>query len=356
MRLSDYDYILPDERIAQTPIEPRDAARLLCLDRQTGEISHHIFRDIAQMLSPDDLLVINETRVSAVRLWGTRAGGGEVETLLLRPVIEQGENVYDALVRPGRKVRVGDTLTFERAGLSAEVLGVTEAGGRYLRFYGQEDIASVLMAQGRVPLPPYITKNLADPTRYQTVYAKTPGSAAAPTAGLHFTPELLARITEIGVGIARVRLDVGLGTFRPIKTDDVSNHTMHAEFYEVSEETARQVNACKGRVIAVGTTSVRALESAAKKLLEEGINNTQSTIQYESPRIIAARGETDIFLTPGVTFRAVDALITNFHQPHSTLLLLVAAFAGREPMRCAYETALSENYRFLSFGDAMFIY
>jgi S-adenosylmethionine:tRNA ribosyltransferase-isomerase len=352
MRLLDYDYILPDERIAQTPIEPRDAARLLCLNRDTGAISHQVFRDILDFLTPDDLLVVNETRVSAVRLFGSRATGGEVETLLLRPAIEQGENMYDALVRPGRKVRVGDTITFPEAGLSAEVMGHTESNGRFLRFYGQEDIPATLALQGRVPLPPYITERLSDPNRYQTVYAKTPGSAAAPTAGLHFTPDLLTKIEKKGVKIVRVRLDVGLGTFRPIKTDDVSEHTMHTEFYEVSDEAAAQINACKGRVVAVGTTSVRALESAAKKMLDTG----KSAVQYESPRLMATYGETDIFLTPGVTFRVVDALITNFHQPHSTLLLLVAAFAGRENMLNAYQTALDENYRFLSFGDAMFIY
>ena len=362
MRLSDYDYELPDDRIAQTPIEPRDAARLLCLKRSTGEISHRIFRDLPELLTPDDLLIVNETRVSAVRLWGKRKSGGEIETLLLRPAIEWGEGVYDALVRPGRRVRVGDVLEFGEIGLSAEVMGITEAGGRFLRFYGVKDVVSALEAQGRVPLPPYITENLEDASRYQTVYAKTPGSAAAPTAGLHFTPDLMERIKAIGVRVATVRLDVGLGTFRPIKTDDISEHTMHSEFYEVPEETAQRVNACQGRVIAVGTTSVRALESAAeisksaaeinKGEKQNGINNT---IQYESPRLSSARGDTSIFITPGRKFRVVDALITNFHQPHSTLLLLVAAFAGRDNMQKAYQVALQEEYRFLSFGDAMFI-
>lgn len=345
VRLSDYDYELPPERIAQEPVTPRDSARLLCVPRGGGEISHRVFRDLPDLLAPGDLLVVNETRVSAVRLFGTR-GAAPVEALLLRLALEQGENVWEALVRPGRKVREGDLLVFAEAGLEGRVVGRTESGGRFLRFSGSE-VAEKLEARGRVPLPPYITAPLADKGRYQTVYARTPGSAAAPTAGLHFTPELLERLAARGVGLARVCLDVGLGTFRPIRTEDVREHEMHAEAFAVSEETARAVNACRGRVVAVGTTSVRALETAA--LSADG----------PQQRVAAQTGETRLFVYPGgghETFRAVDAMITNFHQPHSTLLLLVAAFLGREQMRRAYDTALKEGYRFLSFGDAMFAY
>lgn len=343
LRLSDYDYELPEERIAQTPVEPRDSARLLVVPRDGGEITHRVFRELTELLRPDDLMVVNETRVTAVRLFGTRESGGEIETLVMRPAIEVAPEAYEALVRPGKKVRDGDILTFAEAGLTAEALRRTPDGGRILRFQATDggEVAAILEACGRVPLPPYITVPLADRSRYQTVYAKTPGSAAAPTAGLHFTPELLARIQAMGVGIARVRLDVGLGTFRPVRVENVEEHEMHREAFAVSEETAAAVNACRGRVVAVGTTALRALETAAKEA-EEG------------ERIRATEGETALFVYPGYRFRAVDALITNFHQPHSTLLLLVAAFVGKDQMRRAYATALAEEYRFLSFGDAMF--
>lgn len=346
LRLADYDYELPDDRIAQQPVEPRDSARLLVVPRGTGPLQHRVFRELPEFLTSDDLLVLNETRVSAVRLWGNRVSGGEVETLLLNPSPAHGADSYAALVRPGRKIAVGDTLIFEEAGLTAEVLDRTPEGGRVLRFCvtgsgGGHDVPERLEARGRVPLPPYITAPLSNKERYQTVYAKTPGSAAAPTAGLHFTPELLARVEAMGVRTARVRLDVGLGTFRPIRTDDVTQHEMHTEAFAVGEDTADAVNACRGRVVAVGTTTVRALETAARKAVGK-------------QRVAATAGETNIFLYPGSEpFRAVDGLVTNFHQPHSTLLLLVAAFAGRDQMRRAYQGALAEGYRFLSFGDAM---
>lgn len=349
LRLSDYDYELPEERIAQEPVTPRDSARLLVVPRGAGDLEHRIFRDLPEYLRPGDLLVVNETRVTAARLFGNRTSGGEVEALVLRPAIERGIDVYEALVRPGRKVLPGDRIDFPEAGLAAEVLDRTEAGGRLLRLTPQEpggeaDVAALLEARGRVPLPPYITAPLADRGRYQTVYARTPGSAAAPTAGLHFTPELLARIEALGVKIARVRLDVGLGTFRPIRTENIAEHEMHAETFAVSEAAASLVNGCRGRVIAVGTTSLRALETAAQRA---------GPGQRIAP---VTDAETRLFVYPGYTFRAVDALVTNFHQPHSTLLLLVAAFAGADQMRKAYQTALQEGYRFLSFGDAMFVH
>jgi S-adenosylmethionine:tRNA ribosyltransferase-isomerase len=339
--LHDYDYELPPERIAQEPLEPRDSSRLLVVPRKGGSFSHRHFYDLPEYLEPNDLLVVNETRVSAVRLLGVRKEGGAVEALTLRPAIEYGENVYDALVRPGRRIREGDTLIFEEAGLTAEVLGATLEGGRRLRFSssGGIEVMEALEAQGRVPLPPYITTPLTNRERYQTVYARTPGSAAAPTAGLHFTTRLLEKVTAIGVQVARVQLEVGLGTFRPIRVDDISQHEMHSETFTVSPEAAEAVNACCGRVIAVGTTSLRALESA--------------TPNAGAGRVAPISGETQLFVYPGYSFRAVDGLITNFHQPHSTLLLLVAAFVGTDQMRRAYATALEEKYRFLSFGDAM---
>lgn len=349
MRLADFDYELPAERIAQEPITPRDAARLLTVPRGSGTIGHRVFRELPELLRAGDLLVVNETRVSAVRLFGTRAGHkGEVEALLMRPAVEYGANVYEALLRPGRKIPDDGRLVFVEAGLMAEVIARGfEGGGRVLRFAALEpggDVSELLEARGRVPLPPYITAPLPDRERYQTVYARTPGSAAAPTAGLHFTPELLTAIKAMGVQVATVRLDVGLGTFRPVReAEDVTKHEMHAEAFAVPSETADAVNRCAGRVIAVGTTALRALESAAQ-------NATGSD------RIAATEGETRLFVLPGYSFRAIDALITNFHQPHSTLLLLVAAFVGAEQMRTAYRTALDTGYRFLSFGDAMFAY
>jgi S-adenosylmethionine:tRNA ribosyltransferase-isomerase len=349
VRLSDYDYELPEERIAQEPVNPRDSSRLLVVPRGSGALEHRRFRDLPEYLHAGDVLVINETRVTAARLLGNRESGGAVEALVLRPAIERGPDVYEALVRPGKKLQVGDTLRFDEAGLTAFIEGRSESGGRFLRLAAvddgdEADVTARLEARGRVPLPPYITAPLGDRQRYQTVYARTPGSAAAPTAGLHFTPELLARIEAQGVRIARVRLDVGLGTFRPIRVENIAEHEMHSETFAVSREAAALVNGCEGRVIAVGTTALRALETAA---LNASAGERVASI---------AEGETALFVYPGYTFRAVDALVTNFHQPHSTLLLLVAAFAGGDQMRTAYRTALDEEYRFLSFGDAMFIH
>lgn len=339
VRLSEFDYELPEDRIAQTPLEPRDRSRLLGVTRHQSSLVHHTFRDLPQLLTPQDVLVLNETRVSALRLFGERPSGGQVEVFLLRPALEQGENVFEALVRPGRKVIPGQRLIFPGTDLEAEALSLTSSGGRFLRFSGT-DVLATLDALGRVPLPPYITAPLANKERYQTVYATTPGSAAAPTAGLHFTPELLSQIEAAGITIVRLRLEVGIGTFRPIKTDNIEEHVMHSETFVVPEAVVRAVNECSGRVIAVGTTALRALESAAQQAAP-------------GERIAVAQGETDIFIRPGYEFRAVDGLITNFHQPKSSLLLLVAAFVGYETMKNAYAEALQENYRFLSFGDAM---
>ncbi|MBC8101124.1 MAG: tRNA preQ1(34) S-adenosylmethionine ribosyltransferase-isomerase QueA [Cytophagales bacterium] len=347
VRLSEYDYLLPDERVAQKPVTPRDSSRLLVVPRESGELQHRIFRDLPDYLRREDVLVVNETRVTAVRLLGTRESGGTVEALTLRPAIERGPEIYEALVRPGKKLQTGEMLRFEEARLSARVEDRTESGGRFLRFTpldGNEEVALLLEARGRVPLPPYITAPLEDRGRYQTVYAQTPGSAAAPTAGLHFTPELLNRIETLGIRIARIRLEVGLGTFRPIRVENIADHEMHRETFSVSQAAADLVNGCQGRVVAVGTTALRALETAAQSA-------------PAGDRVAAvAEGETALFVTPGYSFRAVDALVTNFHQPHSTLLLLVAAFAGGDQMRRAYQTALQENYRFLSFGDAMLVH
>lgn len=339
--LADYDYELPDDRIAQEPVEPRDSARLLVVPRNGGAVSHRHFRDLIDLLDAGDLLVVNQTRVTALRLFGERETGGAVETLLLRPALEWGEDAYEALVRPGRKIRVGDTIRFPQAALTATVVARADGGGRFLRFHAESgDVAELLERFGRTPLPPYIVASLTDPERYQTVYARTPGSAAAPTAGLHFTPRLLDELHARGIGVARVRLDVGLGTFRPVRVADAREHEMHQESFEVDADAAHAVNTCRGRVIAVGTTALRALETAAA--------------DAPTPlRVQAAIGDTRLFVYPGYRFRAVDGLITNFHQPHSTLLLLVAAFVGREQMRAAYGAAMEDGYRFLSFGDAM---
>lgn len=349
MRLQPYDYELPAEKIAQEPVYPRDAARLLCVTRGAGVAGHRVFRELPELLAPGDVLVVNETRVSAVRLLGTRDGHtGAVEALLLRPAIEYGDDFYEALVRPGKKIGENERLVFAEAGVRAEVVARgLESGGRILRLTALDaggDVTDLLESRGRIPLPPYITAPLSDRERYQTVYARTPGSAAAPTAGLHFTPELIEAVKARGVAVHAVRLDVGLGTFRPIKdVDDVTAHEMHAETFAVPQDTADAVNGCTGRVVAVGTTALRSLESAARVA---GAGN----------RVAATEGETRLYVLPGYNFRAVDALITNFHQPHSTLLLLVAAFVGADTMREAYRAALNNEYRFLSFGDAMFAY
>lgn len=343
LRLSDFDYALPAERIAQTPLEPRDRSRLLVLGREGGTITHKQFTDLPDYLQAGDVLVLNDTRVTAQRLFGARAEHPEesVETFLTHRV---ADGLWSALVRPGKKLLPGVQVEFGD-GLTAEVVERTDdRGGRLLQFTAPAGVfvEDAIAAHSLAPLPPYIGTRLPPEQRerYQTVYADTGGSAAAPTAGLHFTPELLARIEAIGVQIARVTLHVGLGTFRPIESDDVSAHQMHSERVSVSPEAAEIVNNATGRIVAVGTTSARTLESAAV-----------------GPRRIQpiADGETSLYVTPGYKFQMVDALVTNFHMPRSTLLLLVSALAGADPIRRAYAEALAHEYRFLSFGDAMLI-
>ena len=340
--LSDFDYALPSGRIAQTPLEPRDSSRLLVLSRTGGTLTHKHFYDLPEYLAEGDVLVLNDTRVTAQRLFGARTGhpGETVETFLTHRV---ADGLWQALVRPGRKLLPGVTVEFGD-GLTASVVDKTDGrGGRLLQFETASGvfIEDAIAARSLAPLPPYIGTTLIPEQRerYQTVYADTGGSAAAPTAGLHFTPALLSRIEAADVQIARVTLHVGLGTFRPIETDDVTNHTMHTERVTVSEEAAAMINRAKGRVFAVGTTSARTLESAA----------------VGPGRVRAMDGETSLYVTPGYEFQVVDALVTNFHMPRSTLLLLVSALAGSETIRRAYAEALAGDYRFLSFGDAMLI-
>ncbi|HEY3267097.1 MAG TPA: tRNA preQ1(34) S-adenosylmethionine ribosyltransferase-isomerase QueA [Armatimonadota bacterium] len=333
-RVADYDYHLPPERIAQTPAEPRDASRLLVVHRDTGELEHRSFRDVLEYLLPGDVLVVNSSRVRAARIIAHRVTGGRVELLLLKP---HAEGVWETLVSPGRKAPPGTRLIVNGE-LEAEVLDRTEAGGRMVRFSGAASLDDALERAGEVPLPPYITRKVDDPERYQTVYSRTLGSAAAPTAGLHFTPELLQRAHARGVTLAEVTLHIGLDTFRPVKVDDLDEHVMHSEWFEISPEAAEAVNGAAGRVIAVGTTSVRALESAA-----------------QGGKVAPGAMETRLFLRPGARFQVVDAMVTNFHLPKSTLLMLVSAFAGKELMKRAYEVAVQSEYRFFSFGDAMLI-
>ena len=340
MNLHDFYYELPQELIAQDPLEDRSGSRLLILDRETGKREHHIFREIIDQLHPGDCLVVNNTKVIPARLIGSREGtGGKVEVLLLK----RGEDdVWETLVKPGKKARPGAKILFGDGILTGEVLEVVEDGNRKIRFRYDGIFEEILDRLGQMPLPPYITHQLKDKNRYQTVYAKHEGSAAAPTAGLHFTPELLQAIRDRGVRIAHVTLHVGLGTFRPVKAEQIEDHHMHSEFYMVEEEQARLINRTKaegGRIIAVGTTSCRTLESAA---------GPDGMLQ-------AGSGWTDIFIYPGYEFRLVDCLITNFHLPESTLMMLVSALAGRERIMAAYEEAVKERYRFFSFGDAMFI-
>ncbi len=339
MKLSDFMYDLPEERIAQTPVEPRDHSRLMVLHRDTGAIEHLHFYDIIDDLNPGDCLVINETKVIPARLFGERfPTGGACEVLLLKQL---GPKRWETLVRPGRKLKPGAEVHFGNGRLKCRVLESTDAGGRIVEFACEGSFEAALDALGEMPLPPYIHEKLQDRDRYQTVYARQDGSAAAPTAGLHFTPGLLDRIREKGVDIVPVLLHVGLGTFRPVKVENIEEHEMHTEYFEVTEDAAARINAARargGRIIAVGTTSVRTLESAAK-----------------DGRLQAARGDTNIFIKPGYRFRMVDALITNFHLPGSTLIMLVSAFYDRERVLAAYRTAVKEQYRFFSFGDAMFI-
>ena len=345
LKTSDFHYDLPEERIAQTPIEPRDASRMMVLNRADGSIAHRHFRDLCDYLRPNDVLVINDSKVIPARLYGHVAGREEavIELLLLR---QRELDVWETLVRPGKRARVGMELVFGGGMLRATVTEIVEEGNRLVRFdYDRDAFANVydiLHRVGTMPLPPYITERLENADRYQTVYAREEGSAAAPTAGLHFTPELLEKVRAMGVAIAPVMLHVGLGTFRPVKVDRVDEHVMHTEFFSVSEESARIINKRKkagGRVICVGTTSCRTLESVA---------DADGTIRPLS-------GDTGIFIYPGYRFRAVDALITNFHLPESTLLMLVSAFYDREHILEAYRLAVEEEYRFFSFGDCMMI-
>ncbi|MGN0243437.1 MAG: tRNA preQ1(34) S-adenosylmethionine ribosyltransferase-isomerase QueA [Lachnospiraceae bacterium] len=340
MKTSDFYYDLPEELIAQDPLEDRSSSRLLVLDRKTGETSHHVFRDIIDYLQPGDCLVINDTKVLPARLIGERVGtGAKIEVLLLK---RKENNIWETLVKPGKKMRVGAQVSFGDGLLVGTVVDVVEEGNRLIQFEYEGIFEEVLDRLGQMPLPPYITHQLQDKNRYQTVYAKHTGSAAAPTAGLHFTKELLDRIEQKGVKIAHVTLHVGLGTFRPVKVEDVTNHHMHSEFYRIEQEDADIINETKkrgGRIISVGTTSTRTLESVAD----------------ENGFVPAASGWTDIFIYPGYQFKVIDALITNFHLPESTLVMLVSAFAGKEHVMAAYEEAVKERYRFFSFGDAMLI-
>lgn len=339
MNKSDFEFYLPEELIAQTPLEKRDTSRLLHLDKQTGEIEHKHFYDIKQYLHEGDCLVLNDSRVLPARLIGARPTGGTVELVLLKDL---GDNRWECLSRPGRKTKPGQELVFGNGELTAVVEEVTLGGNRIVKFSYEGIFLEILERLGKMPLPPYIKEELQDSERYQTVYSKELGSAAAPTAGLHFTKELLAEIADMGVKICYVTLHVGLGTFRPVKADKIEDHEMHSEFCIVPEETAETVNAVKragGRVIAVGTTSCRTLESFTT---EDG------TLQ-------ATSGWTNIFIYPGYKFKCIDALITNFHLPESTLIMLVSALAGRENILNAYNTAVKERYRFFSFGDAMMI-
>ena len=340
MKTSDFHYELPEELIAQTPIEPRDHSRMLVCDRKNKSIEHLHFYDLPRFLRRGDVLVLNETKVIPARLLGEKEETGvPVEVLLLK---RMEKDVWEALVRPGRRLLPGTSCSFGGGLLRCEILSTTAEGGRMVRFHYQGVFEALLDQLGQMPLPPYITESLQDKTRYQTVYAKAEGSAAAPTAGLHFTPELLETIREMGVQIVPVLLHVGLGTFRPVKAEDVSEHHMHVENYEVSAEAAQAINAARaagGRCICVGTTSVRTLE----------------TVTGEDGQIRAGSGDTGIFLTPGSVFHATDALITNFHLPESTLLMLVSAFMGRDEALRAYDEAVRERYRFFSFGDCMLI-
>lgn len=338
MKLSDFMYDLPEERIAQTPIEPRDHSRMMVLNRKENTIEHRHFYDIIDYLRPEDVLVVNETRVIPARLIGERPTGGACEILLLKQLAPKR---WETLVRPGKKLRVGAQVIFGGGRLTATIAATTEGGGRIVDFACDGPMEAALDELGEMPLPPYIHEKLENRERYQTVYAKREGSAAAPTAGLHFTPELLDRIRAKGVDVVPVLLHVGLGTFRPVKVENVEEHEMHSEYFEVSEDAARRINAARergGRVIAVGTTSVRTLESAS-----------------ENGRLLAKRGDTQIFIRPGYQYKMVDALITNFHLPGSTLVMLVSALYDREHILSAYEVAVREKYRFFSFGDAMFI-
>ena len=340
MKTSDFNFDLPQELIAQDPLEDRSSSRLMVLNKESGEIAHRIFHDITEYLHPGDCLVINDTKVIPARLIGTKEDtGAHIEILLLK---RKENDVWETLVKPGKKCRPGARVVFGNGELKAEIVDVLEDGNRLVHFEYEGIFEEVLDRLGQMPLPPYITHKLQDKNRYQTVYAKYEGSAAAPTAGLHFTKELLERIQEKGIEIARVTLHVGLGTFRPVKTENILEHHMHSEFYTVTQEAADKINTARkngGKIIAVGTTSTRTLES----------------VGTEDGTVKAGSGWTQIFIYPGYQFKVIDSLITNFHLPESTLVMLVSALAGREHVLAAYEEAVKEKYRFFSFGDAMLI-
>ena len=340
MELKEFDYYLPKELIAQDPLENRSDSRLMLLDKETGAIEHKIFRDITEYLNPGDCLVINDTKVIPARLYGVRKGtGAAIEILLLK---RMEDDTWECLVRPGKKCHIGTVIEFGEGLLTGEIVNVVEDGNRYIKFTYDGIFEEILDKLGQMPLPPYITHELKDKNRYQTVYAKHEGSAAAPTAGLHFTKELLAQIKEKGIKIARVTLHVGLGTFRPVKVENILEHHMHSEFYVIDEEAANTINETKangGKIVSVGTTSTRTLE----------------TVADENGHVRACSGWTDIFIYPGYKFKVVDRLITNFHLPESTLLMLVSALYDREKILEAYKIAVEEKYRFFSFGDAMLI-
>lgn len=340
MKTSDFYFDLPQELIAQDPLEDRSSSRLLVLDRESGKTQHRVFRDIIEYLNPGDCLVVNNTKVIPARLYGSKIGtDAKIEVLLLK---RREHNVWETLVKSGKKCRVGARISFGEGLLIGEVIDVVDEGNRLIRFEYEGIFEEILDKLGQMPLPPYIHHQLKDKNRYQTVYAKHDGSAAAPTAGLHFTPELLEEIKKKGVHIAHVTLHVGLGTFRPVKVEDVTDHHMHSEFYIVEPEQAELINRVKkegGKIVAVGTTSCRTLESATD---ESGI-------------LKAGSGWTEIFIYPGYQFKMIDRLITNFHLPESTLMMLVSALAGKDKIMAAYEEAVKERYRFFSFGDAMFI-
>ena len=340
LKKSDFYFDLPQELIAQDPLEDRSSSRLLVLDRETGKTEHHIFKDVIDYLNPGDCLVVNNTKVIPARLFGSKEGTeAKIEILLLK---RKENDVWETLVKPGKKAKSGTRISFGDGLLTGEVIDVVEEGYRLIKFTYDGIFEEILDQLGQMPLPPYITHQLKDKNRYQTVYAKHDGSAAAPTAGLHFTPELLEAIKAKGVNVAHVTLHVGLGTFRPVKVEDVASHHMHSEFYIVEEDQAKLINETKlrgGKIVSVGTTSCRTLESATD---EQGV-------------LHAGSGWTDIFIYPGYQFKMIDRLITNFHLPESTLLMLVSALAGKEHIMAAYEEAVKEKYRFFSFGDAMMI-
>ena len=340
LKTHDFYYDLPEELIAQTPLERRDASRLMTLDRKTGEVTHRHFYDLVDLLQPGDCLVMNNSRVLPARLLGHREPtGGAVEVLLLK---DQGSGVWECLTKPGRKTHTGTELSFGGGELTATVVGEKEDGNKLVQFHYEGIFLEVLERLGKMPLPPYIKEELEDGERYQTVYSKVNGSAAAPTAGLHFTPELMKKIEDMGVTFARVQLNVGLGTFRPVKCENILDHEMHVEYYNVDEKAAEQINSAKRegrRVIAIGTTSIRTLE----------------TVADENGFVRACSGNTGIFIYPPYKFKCVDAVVTNFHLPESTLIMLISAFAGREKTLELYNIAVAEKYRFFSFGDAMLI-